>query len=329
MSDYADLSQRRQIAVMRRGLEDLLEKQNVQADGLRLAAHAYNTTFRAVINGQDTALRVNTNSNRSLSEVRGEVAWVQSILESGLDIVPHPLPIFSGSPIGLAHIAGIEQECPVVAYSWLPGRHVREGGSINLARHIGAIMNSLHKQADGVVLPPGAERREVDTVLIHLEWRLPDRAPFQEVFKAGNKALDRLRKEQKAILTHFDLHAWNVKMHQGKAYVFDFDDAEYAWPAADAAQSIGYLRAWKQHEEVESAFWKGLKATPETLGVSQFEFEAMVAGRSLLLANDILGNNTAEIREIGPKYLTVVEKRLSHFLQTGRFDPKVATMKDA
>ncbi|MFZ4507897.1 MAG: phosphotransferase enzyme family protein [Fimbriimonas sp.] len=319
--DFAALSNRQQIGLVRRALVKILPSHS----SLSLATHSFNTTFRLQIGSDSFAIRVNINSQRTPSEVRGEVALVEVLAESGEVHVPRPAPIFDGSPITFVSVPGFEVPRPVVAYEWLSGRHFAD--SPRLWHRVGSSLRAIQRATKDLELPDGCERPVLKDVLDGLLWRL-EGAEFSEALAIANAALESLNHQPRQLL-HFDLHPGNLKVHEDQVSVFDFDDSVWSWTAADVAQSLFYARSARNSRESESEFWRGFGLKPEDLGTSMSQIEALVAGRALLLADDLAGTINAELREMIPRYLEVTRKRIRHFLSTGVFDPKVASMKDS
>ena len=59
------------------------------------------------------------------------------------------------------------------------------------------------------------------------------------------------------------------------------------------------------------------------MGVSVREFEALVAARSVLLAQAVVVATTPDLRAIMPRYIENTNKRLAHFQKTGTYVHKL------
>ena len=53
--------------------------------------------------------------------------------------------------------------------------------------------------------------------------------------------------------------------------------------------------------------------------VTDEQFEAMVAGRNLLLVNDVIEQPNADTQAMTPAYVAASVRRLRHWLDTGRY----------
>jgi len=325
MTDFASLRQPAEVSRIRTALVQLLQAHGVHGS-IRLVAHAFNTTFRVRNDEFDLAVRVNVNSNRTLEEVRGELAFVQLVAEAGTVIVPVPSPIFGGSALATVEVAGLPPGRPVCAYTWIEGKSASPKHGKRLGQAMGQAMQRLHAITFPVERLAEGSRPLILNPIDGLPIRWPSESVFDESYTRASEAFAR-QAAQPARLMHYDLHYGNVKWSAQGLAAFDFDDSVWAWPAADVAQSIYYLRGAGEHQSLERGFWEGLGQTREDLGISESDFEALVAGRALLLLTDLIGNVTREMIDLVPGYLDVTRTRLEHFLRTGSFDPTVATLK--
>ncbi len=85
---------------------------------------------------------------------------------------------------------------------------------------------------------------------------------------------------------HADLHLGNAKWSRGRLSVFDFDDCVIGVPMHDLAGE---------------------------------PFEASVAGRGLLLLNELIGTETADFVQLLPRFVANLDLKLRHYLDAGEF----------
>lgn len=295
----------------------------------RLSYYGFNATYRVEWQGQMFALRININSRRTEAEIRAEAAFISHLAGAKEFDVPHPVAASDGQPLVLLASPLFPQPLSAVLYKWLPGRHLPSKVSFADMRQIGRAMAEMHQAGEHFAMPAGAMRKLCPDVMDGSEWRLPNEHPFTTVLEAGNRAVAKVAAAQAPRICHFDIHFGNVKKHQGRISIFDFDDANISWPVLDAAQSVFYFRRSPRRERVEEAFFEGLGWKPEEKGVTRAEFEALVAGRQLLLASDLMSNQTASLAAMAPRYLKTARHRLQLFLETGWFDSMAAAPPDA
>ncbi len=316
MSSFAEFSRHKQASAIRRALEGI-----VDASSVRLVLHGFNSTYRVQVGEHDLAVRLNINSRRTLPMVQGEVDFIQQAQKQGVR-VPHPVPIFEGSPITTTRVEGLDHEVPVVAYAWMPGRSPSDACAPATLFKVGALMASLQQATKGWQTANTRQRPTYQEVLDGQPWRMTTPAAT-EVRERADAVIKSLGQPQ---LVHFDLHLSNVKLHQGALTVFDFDDSVWSHPAVDAAQSLFYFRRGKQAQQAETAFWQGFGMAVEDLGIDRETLELLIAARAVLLANEVLGSVSQELTQMAPAYAEVTERRLQHYLDTGIYDPKVAKM---
>lgn len=334
MTPYQQLSQRGQLARLRPVAQDLTVQFGWGGSALRLLNHGYNTTYGLLRDGKRAALRINMNSIRTREQIMGELAWVKALLEAGSVPVARPLPLADGGGhLALHPFSAIGVRDPkaehlhAVLYDWLPGRTAGHAWGPEPAHALGRLTRALHDHARSWTVPAEAEMTVPGDVMIDCPLNpKADTPDFREVLARGNRVVERLRRDQPLIPVHFDLHMWNIKWHKGKMSVFDFDDCRMGWPAWDVAITLFYLRRFPEPEACEAAYWQGLGATLDDLGVTYDEMEALIAARGVFLASEMLSEWTAEAVQIGEPYLDVSRKRVSFYLQTGRFDPNVAVL---
>lgn len=151
-------------------------------------------------------------------------------------------------------------------------------------------------------------------------------APFDEVHERTQALLDRLDKEQRRITIHADLHRENVLRNPNGLVVLDFEMSCLGWPVLDVSTTVYDLRFGEHASEIESAYWRGLGQTLDDLGVTELEFNLLLAARQYVLVNDVYQAKVAEFVAVREQYREVSRERIKHFLATGTFNPKVCKM---
>lgn len=335
---FASLSNRAQMAALRPVALSALREFGVVPTRLRVINHAYNTTYSVETARGRFALRLNVNSHRTEEQLNAEVAWV-SALASEFDVagspVHFPIPQSTRSGEKIVHLPceAMGREVPAVLYSWLEGRSPGGKAYLPVAEAMGLALRLMHEQAEGFALPEGASLLPVSSSLFNRPYRLDELAPDldhgmmrQVVQEADEILLRELAKPQRPI--HYDLHAGNVKWGVGRLAVFDFDDCMMGRPLLDAAVSLFYLRG--MGEEVERRFWRGFSGTKqaalERFEATEREFETLVASRQVGLSQEFFLMTTATWRDRAPRYAKVGEERIRRFMETGLFDPRVASL---
>ncbi|WP_114906546.1 phosphotransferase enzyme family protein [Ornithinimicrobium murale] len=301
----------------------------LEAHRLEMHLHAYNTTFALeTVTGERFALRVNTNSTSPRDEIATQQAWQLALAEQTPVRVPVPRTTTDGQWCAAVESDALGRELLVTCASWLEGPDVGTA-SPEVAHELGRTMAQLHLQAQSWQLPEGGGLPLLDTPL----FGAPDRLSGADLEAGQREVLDRARaigvvafahafENVPVRALHADLHGGNLKWHDGRLAVFDFDDCGLGVPALDLAISTFYLRGAPGVEESLRDGYASIAPLPD---IAPEHFEALLASRQLLLANDIVKSTTAQFRELARTYLPTAVDRLSRWLETGRFTREVST----
>jgi Ser/Thr protein kinase RdoA (MazF antagonist) len=320
---YAALTTEEQVELLRAVAREGALSFGVEPVEVHLARHAFNTTFRVEApDGRRVAVRVNTNSLSTPAHITAQHAWMWALAKDTELRVPVPLRSASGRDFAVVPARGHEYR--VVAASWLAGDEVGECDVVQ-ARALGRAMATMHAHAATWTMPAGGRLSTFDDPYFGDDDRLGEafrHRPRDLVLVEW--ALARCRTAMAAaaaafppIVVHGDLHGENLLWHEGELGVLDFDDCGIAVPALDLAVATFYLRGGPR--QVEDALREGYAEVAEVPGPGGDEFEALVAARQLLLANDLLQSQTTELRALSVGYLDRTVDRLDRWRGTGRF----------
>ncbi|MDW3212425.1 MAG: phosphotransferase [Ilumatobacteraceae bacterium] len=326
---YEDLTMRAQVHRLRQVALAATDAYPFEVRRLRLLLHAYNTTFRVdTTDGRRFALRINTNSLKSDANLDAEVAWLDAISRETEVVVPTPQRTCDERLRTDVRFEPLQRSLPVVVMSWLPGRDLDDGTPDGF-RALGRTMALLHEHALTWTPPTGAAFPMHDAVLFDIPNVLAtdhplltdeSRALFAEALGRGQQAYDDVLASGPVIPIHADLHGGNAKWLRGRLSVFDFDDAATGVPLQDLAISSYYLRDDDVGEQALLAGYEEVRPRPAT---PTADYEAIVAARNVLLANEVLRMSTADMREIAPTFLANSVLRLRAFLDTGVYRREV------
>lgn len=325
MPAYADLDDDRQAEALRPVAMDAAASFGLDVSRLEVLMHAYNTTFEVHTGAGDRyALRVNTNSGSTVEEVVAQQAWQLAIAEETPVHVPVPHATVDGGWCARVRSEALDREVLVTCASWLYGPDVEEP-TPEVAHELGRTMARLHVHARGWTLPAGGTMPVFDEPLFGDHDRLgaaPDldeeqRGVLARAASVAGEALTRVHAAGPVIPLHADLHGDNLKWHEGRLAVFDFDDCGLGTPALDLAIATFYLRGGD--DAAEQAMLTGYGEVAPLPDVDPADLEALIACRQLLLGNDLLGSTTAAFRGRSRDYLLTTVDRLRQWLETGRF----------
>jgi Ser/Thr protein kinase RdoA (MazF antagonist) len=324
--DYAALDEESQVEALRPLALAAAADFGLEVHRMEVVLHAYNTTFRVdTADGRRTALRVGTNSKSTPANVLAQQAWQAAIAADTDVLVPRPLRTRAGEWFTGGQVPGIGRPVLVTAASWLDGDDAREEGGAEWARALGRATATLHEHASGWSLPAGAALPrfadplfgDADVLDTAPGLTAPDRAVLDEARRVATEVFDRIGREP-AIPLHADLHGGNLKWHEGRLALFDFDDAGLAPRVLDLAITTFYLRR-SGADTAEEELLAGYAEVAPLPDVAQGDVEALVASRQLLLANSLLDSTTASLRAMAAEYAGTTVRRLRHWLATGTF----------
>ena len=328
---FETLSTRAQVARLRVTALEALRQYPITVTALKLLNHGFNTTFGVrTTAGQRFALRLNVNSRRSESQLSAESAWLEALgRETELNL-PVPQRNLGGQLNSHVYSPALDRQLTATLFSWLPGEDLGDDATPAQLREVGRAAAILHAHALEWRFPDGAALLSlkhplmdspnnfgIDTPLLDDEAH----SVIHTVFARVSAVLRDLFARDTPRALHADLHNWNLKWARGKLYVFDFDDSGIGVPALDLAIAAYYLRP---NEALESALLEGYQTVAPLPVYSSAEYEATVAGRNLVLLNDLLVNTTAELTALLPRYVPNSVTKLRNFLETGVFKHDVA-----
>lgn len=328
---YDDLDEAEQVEALRPIALRAAEAFGLDVVRTELALHAFNTTFRVdARDGRCFALRVGTNSLSTPAHAVAQQSWMRAIAEQTDVLVPEPLRRPDGQWFVEADAPVLGRSVLVTVASWLSGDDA-DALEPEAARALGRTMATLHRHAAGWSLPPDGLLSRFDTPLFGDEDAL-DRAPglsdgdsavLDEARVRTGEVFERLHREAQLRPLHADLHGGNLKWHEGRLAVFDFDDAGLGLPVLDLAISAFYLRA--DDRTLEERMLEGYAEIAPLPRFGPADFEALIAARQLLLANSLLVTKTADLRAQAEDYTRVSIARLRHWLETGVFTRALPT----
>ncbi|MFW2334767.1 phosphotransferase enzyme family protein [Ilumatobacter sp.] len=330
---FADLSDRAQVDRLRAVALEALAHYPVEPARLRLLMHDFNTTFRVdTTEGAKFALRVDVNRRKPVAALEAELAWLAAIDQDTRVVVPAPLAADDGRLHVPVTVDGVEGELNVAVMSWLPGKDLDEP-TVPATFELGRQMAMLHDHASAWTLPAGVEFPAIDSVFMDSPDRLrpghelisdEQRALLVEVLDRVEPTFHEMIEAGERMPIHGDLHQWNVKWLRGKMSVFDFDDAGIGVPAQDLAITAFYLPDDdERRSEMRQALFEGYRTVRELPRFTDEQFNAALAGRTLVLLNELVDMTSGESRNLVSKYLGNVVARMRSYLDTGVYRARV------
>lgn len=328
MSDLGQLDDATQEDLLRVAAVSAAPAFGIDVEDITLVAHAFNTTFCVEEpSGRQWAVRVNTNSVSTPAMVAAQADWMIAITQSPLvteAIVPAPLAALDGRWFTEVEIPQVMRTFTVVANSWLDGRDVGRADEA-VAERLGRAMAQLHTQAAAWGPDKASALRALTRPFSGDGARL--RAAVSDAQRAVVEAAFARTAEEFAGLhdapvhaIHADLHGGNLKWHDGRLAIFDFDDCGVGHDVVDLGIAAFYLRNPAGTEE--SALLRGYAQVRDLPDLGS-TYESVLASRQLLLMESLLASTTGQFQAMIPDYLPIAVRRLQQWLDTGRFSFEV------
>ena len=274
--------------------------------------------------GTDYADLPDDEQSSTPDEIVTQQLWQLAIARETSVQVAVPRATTDGSWSARVPSRALGREALVTCASWLEGPDA-DDLTPEIGRALGRAMAQLHEHARSLALPGLDELPALDAPLLGDDDRIStdprldpeQRGVIAEAMARTTAAFDRDRAAGPVIPLHADLHGANLKWHDGRLAVFDFDDCGLGTPAYDLSVTTFYLRDGDGTvKEAVRARYAEVAPLPQ---VERDDLEAMVASRQLLLGNDLLGSSTAALRARAESYLVRSVDRLRHWLETGHF----------
>ena len=334
MRPFSDLTRRGRARRLRPVARRALEERGLGDCSLSLLGDDTNTLFRArAADGAAFVVRIGQYGPiaHSPAEAAAETAWLAALRAAGL-IVPDPVPDRRGRLLSSLSAPGVEGERVVVVFRWLPGSLLQGHLTPANVAAYGRLAARLHLHAAGF-RPPG------DPPLPRYDRLFPFRQPEvlftpepnpllpperREMFRRGaervERAIGRLRRAAPMRLLHGDFHAWNVLVHRGQLAAIDFEDLMWGWPIQDIATALYYLHHRPDFAGIRDGFRRGYEEVASWPEAEPGELETFIAGRALVLANDVLVMKADQTAGLDiPEFFARAERRLRAILDGGEF----------
>ena len=253
-----------------------------------------------------------------------EMMWLEALRDTDVH-APIPLKTKSGDWVTRAEAPGVPQARYCVVFSWVTGVDLADRWEFPHWHSYGVLSARLHSIARGFAIPDGFETMSYNSVFPFREDCVLFDAPNRDYFDDEQRrsiryAIDRVEDEitalhenrEEIIVTHGDLHQWNVRIDRGLLSPIDFEDIMWAHPIQDLATTIYYVRGEPEYDEFFEAFKRGYETVAPFPEASPGQLETHMVARRLNLLNyvfaaeeenpddypDFLANSLAHLKEV-------------------------------
>ena len=324
---YRELSQEQQVELVANAVPDFLAQYKLEGSTFKNVNHGFNSSFKVdAPDGCSYALRINTNSKKSASQVEAEIRLLELIAENR--VVDSPLPVRTNLDQAYSKVSldFLGNDVLAVLSHWIDGEDLGDEIADTELRQLGAAMAKLHKFASKVPKELVNAFPRIDRTLFNSPDNLRKDDPrfdqemrslIDQAFEISDAVFKEISKSSDPIVIHADLHPSNILKTSAGLAVIDFDDVGVGYEIQDLAITFFYLRDMPGREDL---VLEGYRSVTELPRMKSEQMEALLLSRQLLLINDLLDSTTAEEIEYTPEYIEISRLRLKHYLETGRFE---------
>ena len=264
---------------------------------MSLLHHRENAVFRVVDPAQDRpfALRVHRIGYRTTQEIRSELAWMDALRADGIH-TPAPRPGTDGSTVQTVSVAALDSPRDVDLLSWVEGTPLDAGSGAEAYRLLGRTCAQIQQHARRWTPPSWFRRPTWDApALVGKAALWGDYAELASLTGEQRALFDRAadvvfrrlaafgRGADRFGLTHGDLMPDNVLLHDGAAFVIDFDDSGYGWYLYDLATLLAVKLLDPDYATAQEAWIEGYRSVAPLPDAHVAELETLVMARGLLL----------------------------------------------
>jgi len=340
--DGSVVSDRSQVARLRRLATTALGRYDLAGARLNLVDHGENTTFRVTsVDGAQFLLRVHRPNRHgrevdSSAAVVSELQWLAAIRADTLLAVPDPVPSTNGEMVTTATAQGVDGPRVCSLLRWMKrSNHSRSARPIHLER-LGGVLAQLHNHADAWVPPDGFVRIRWDheaffgNVMVYGNvdaadaWTLLPanlRRTFTRVAEHLGGVMQQLGEDPDAFgLIHADAHLDNVLFDGDRTPLIDFDDRGFGYRIYEVAVALWELRHRSDYSSFEEAFVRGYTRHRPLPPEQRRHLDAFIAAREVAFGLWLVGmaESRASFREQLPTELAHIERSLGIVLGRAR-----------
>lgn len=222
---------------------EALNRFGLKPENVRMLDGFENFIYEYQQDGQEYILRIAHSSRRSAEMINGEVEWINYLVENGVG-ASRAVPSRNGQLVEVVD-AG-DSYFSAASFVKAPGGHAgKQDWENGLMVTLGQELGKMHRLTKSFTPSNPAYKRPdwYQELAGFAEKYLPaSEAVAIEKFNQHRSYLQSLSMERDSYgLVHFDAHGGNFFVQEGKITLFDFDDCQYNWFAADLAIALFYV----------------------------------------------------------------------------------------
>jgi len=321
MDAFAELDSEKQVELLLAHAHSVLASFDLGEIGaVESINHEFNSTFSVeTIEGLKYALRINVNSDRNLANGNAEIEFINHLASTTNMSFATPIAKRNGEFVSYEMFQPLGRPVVAVLFSWLEGEELGDEPTEAQLEQVGAAMASMHEAAENLSFSPRSELPQLrDPLWLTQNFLTGHNSMLDEAAQARvglalnfiDHVIGALYQRDSVRPIHADMHGWNLMWHGETLSVFDFDDSGIGLPIQDIFTSIYYLDT----EDQEKALLTGYQSVRKLPEYSEYDREALLLQRRLILLNSLYETSTPSLREMLPKYLEESLKRVEKFL---------------
>ncbi len=285
---------------LRRLAEAALPAWDLDVQRIRLLSNSWNCVFRVDAAQGRFVLRVGLPGlGQTPGTVRSEAEFMAALAAESDLSVPAPLRARDGRLTVMAGAPGVPEVRICVVFGWVSGEDLAADITPANWRKHGALHARIHEFASAWTPPDEFEIADF-THTLHFPgpgaiWEAElfgQEALLREARAASDDRIAAIRRRDPVIVTHGDLHQWNVKVHRGVLSPIDFEDVMWATRGLDVATSLYYVSRRGDYPALRDAFRAGYESVAPWVEGEPGEIDRLLVARGLVLV-DILAADAA------------------------------------
>ncbi|BAK83777.1 phosphotransferase enzyme family protein [Komagataeibacter medellinensis] len=307
MTDHASLYHLARLALAPHALHDA---------HCRLISISENVIFRIdASGGMRYALRLHRPGYHDVAEIGSELAWLDALLTTGLD-VPRPLPARDGTRI--LTLPGTDAPPRhAVLFAWMEGTEPTTDIDPVAFRRLGRITARLHAHSRAWERPMGFTRKAwIPATMTGSDalWGQWQTVPGMDMTardliahcltRVGTELAQYGTRPHRFGLIHADLRLANLLVSGAETRLIDFDDCGLSWFMQDLAAALSFHEDHAQAPRWVDHWLKGYGSYGQLETADLRILPALVIQRRIqLLAWTGTHRHTAQVRSLGTDWL--------------------------
>ena len=298
MKDFKSLTPRGKIQRYRRVLSRGLSEYPLKIDTVHYVSYDSRLVFRIISDQGNFAAKFYNPSEHDFSQLVGEIEFLKYLSECSALSVETPLANNSGEYITTIDSHWLPETTHMVLCSWVPGRQLSDL-STRSYYYLGTCIAMLHEVSASFRPARDFSILTNDRIFYWDEEVILSRTDpdllsprRQEHFRIGSSisqdAIDQAWHENSPIVIHNDPHPCNLKIHQGKISMYDFEDIAFGRPEQDIGTALYHVRFRNDFSLFYDSFRSGYEEIQPWPITSDQVLDAFIMARLIMFANYVI-----------------------------------------